>query len=80
MKADSRRVPTKQAAAELGMSVQGLREYMKRGLIDVGVVLPAANGGDSKRYHVYRDKLDIHMGKIREQLSDEIVSKMGEQV
>lgn len=64
MKADSRRVPTKQAAAELGMSVQGMREYMKRGLIDIGAVLPAANGGECKRYLVYRDKLDRYLGKI----------------
>ena len=62
MKKDSRRVPTKQAAAELGMSVQGMREYMKRGLIDIGEVLPAANGGECMRYHVYRDKLDRYMG------------------
>lgn len=64
VKAGSRRVPTKQAAAELGMSVQGMREYMKRGLIDIGEVLPAANGGECRRYHVYRDKLDRHLGKI----------------
>ena len=64
MKADSRRVPTKQAAAELGMSIQGMREYMKRGLIDIGEVLPAANGGECLRYHVYRDKLDRHLGRI----------------
>lgn len=63
MKPDSRRVPTDQAAAELGMSKQGMREYMKRGLIDIGEVLPAANGGKGRRYHVYRDKLDRHLGK-----------------
>ncbi|MFG6367808.1 MAG: hypothetical protein K1W16_05185 [Lachnospiraceae bacterium] len=62
-KSSSRRVPTAQAAAELGMSVQGMREYMKRGLIDIGKVLPAANGGGCKRYFVYRDKLDRHLGK-----------------
>lgn len=44
MKTDSRRVPTAQAAAEMGMSIQGMREYMKKGLIDIGEVLPAANG------------------------------------
>ena len=63
MKSDSRRVPTDRAAAELGMSIQGMREYMKRGLIDIGEVLPAANGGKGNRYHVYRDKLDRHLGK-----------------
>lgn len=64
MKPDSRRVPLPQAAAELGMSPQGLREYMKRGIIDIGEVLPAANGGTCKRYHIFRDKLDRYMGKI----------------
>jgi hypothetical protein len=64
VKTDSRRVPPDQAAAELGMSKQGMREYMKRGLIDIGVVLPAANGGKCHTYHIYRDKLDRHLGKI----------------
>lgn len=62
MKQESRRVPTAQAAAELGMSIQGLREHMKRGLIDIGVVLPAVSG-NGFRYHVYRDRLDRHLGK-----------------
>ena len=64
MRDESRRVPLPQAAAELGLSPQGLREYMKRGLIDIGQVLPAANGGNGKRYVIFRDKLDRHMGKI----------------
>ncbi len=63
MNPNSRRVPLPQAAAELGMSQQGLREYMKRGIIDIGEVLPAANGGACKRYHIFRDKLDRYMGK-----------------
>ncbi len=71
MKTDSRRVPPDQAAAELGMSKQGMREYMKRGLIDIGVVLPAANGGKCHTYHIYRDKLDRHLGKIQPRLSEE---------
>lgn len=62
MKQGSRRVPLPQAAAELGMSAQGLREYMKMGIIDIGEVLPAANGGKGKRYHIFRDKLDRYMG------------------
>lgn len=64
MKTDSRRVPTAQAAAEMGMSIQGMREYMKKGLIDIGEVLPAASG-NGKRYHVYRDKLDRYLGKSK---------------
>ena len=34
------RVSLLDAARELGMNPQGLREYMKRGLIDIGLVLP----------------------------------------
>ena len=56
------RVPLPQAAKELGMAPQGLREYMKRGLIDVGEVLPALNG-NTLRYHIYRDKLDALIGR-----------------
>lgn len=56
------RVPLPQAAKELGMAPQGLREYMKRGLIDVGEVLPALNG-KTLRYHIYRDKLDALIGR-----------------
>lgn len=66
MKEASRRVPLPQAAAELGMSAQGLREYMKKGIIDIGEVLPAANGGEGKRYHIFRDKLDRYMGIERQ--------------
>jgi len=36
----SERVSLPQAAKELGMNPQGVREYMKRGLIDIGLVLP----------------------------------------
>ena len=45
------------------MSIQGMREYIKKGIIDIGEVLPAANGGNGRRYHVYRDKLDRYLGK-----------------
>ena len=58
------RVSVAQAAKELGLAPQGVREYMKRGLIDIGEVLPALSGGDSLRYHIYRDKLDKHLGKV----------------
>ncbi len=61
MKADSMRVSTKQAAAELGMSVQAMREYIKRGIIDIGAVLPDANGRKCRRYHVYRNQLDRYL-------------------
>ena len=56
------RVPLVQAAKELGIAPQGLREYMKRGLIDLGLVMPSLEG---KRYNylIYRDKLDQVLGK-----------------
>jgi predicted transcriptional regulator len=56
------RVPLLQAAKELGIAPQGLREYMKRGLIDLGLVMPSLDG---KRYSylIYRDKLNQVLGK-----------------
>lgn len=57
------RVSLIQAAKELGMAPQGLREYMKRGLIDIGVVLPCSNGAKGNRYLIFRDKLDKYLGK-----------------
>lgn len=61
----SERVSLYQAAKELGMAPQGLREYMKRGLIDVGVVLPSITGNQYS-YHIYREKLDKYLGKGKE--------------
>ena len=57
------RVPLLQAAKELGLSPQGLREYMKRGLIDIGMVLPSTASGKTDRYLIFRDKLDKVLGK-----------------
>ena len=57
----SERVPLLQAAKELGIAPQGLREYMKRGLIDLGMVMPGS--GKRKNYLIYRDKLDRVLGK-----------------
>lgn len=60
----SERVTLAQAAKELGMAPQGVREYMKRGLIDIGVVLPCVTGkSKTKRYIIFRDKLDRYLGK-----------------
>ena len=59
----SERVSLIDAAKELGIAPQGLREYMKRGLIDIGCVVPCANGAKTKRYLIYRDKLDRFKGK-----------------
>lgn len=60
----TQRVTVQQAAKELGLAPQGVREYMKRGLIDIGDVLPAIQGkGKTKRYVIYREKLDRYLGK-----------------
>lgn len=58
----SQRVTVAQAAKELGIAPQGVREYMKRGLIDIGAVLPSIKG-DRQTYMIFRDKLDKYMGK-----------------
>lgn len=58
----SQRVTVAQAAKELGLAPQGVREYMKRGLIDIGSVLPSIKG-DRQTYMIFRDKLDEYMGK-----------------
>lgn len=56
------RVSLEQAAKEIGMAPQGLREYMKRGKINIGYVLPALSG-NGHRYIIFRDKLDEYLGK-----------------
>lgn len=61
---ENERVSLLVAAKELGLAPQGLREYMKRGLIDIGVVVPSATGtSNTKRYLIYRDKLDRFIGR-----------------
>lgn len=58
------RVSVQQAAKELGLAPQGVREYMKRGLIDIGEVLPTVQGkGKTNRYLICRKKLDKFLGK-----------------
>ena len=58
------RVSLLDAARELGMNPQGLREYMKRGLIDIGIVLPNSKG-TGFRYIIMREKLNRILGKER---------------
>jgi len=59
---ESNRVSVQQAAKELGMNPQGVREYMKRGLIDIGLVVPSLTG-DGNRYIIMREKLDKVLGR-----------------
>ena len=62
---DCQRVSLMQAAKELGMNPQGVREYMKRGLIDIGFVVPNMTGSGF-RYIIMRNKLDKILG-LREE-------------
>lgn len=60
----SERVRTEEAAKEIGVGVQSLREYMKRGIWDLGEVIPPQKGGSSHHeYLIFREKLDRFLGK-----------------
>jgi predicted transcriptional regulator len=59
---NSNRVSVQDAARELGMNPQGVREYMKRGLIDIGMVVPSVTG-NGMRYIIMREKLNKVLGK-----------------
>lgn len=61
-KNENERVSLKQAAKEIGIAPQGLREYMKIGKINIGYVLPALKG-DKHRYLIYRNLLDEYLMK-----------------
>ncbi len=58
---ERQRVSVAQASKELGMNPQGVREYMKRGLIDIGFVVPNLSG-TGYRYIIMREKLNKVLG------------------
>lgn len=58
---ERQRVSVTQASKELGMNPQGVREYMKRGLIDIGFVVPNITG-TGLRYIIMRSKLNKVLG------------------
>ena len=58
---ERQRVSVIQASKELGMNPQGVREYMKRGLIDIGFVVPNIPG-TGHRYVIMRNKLNKVLG------------------
>lgn len=58
---ERQRVSVNQASKELGMNPQGVREYMKRGLIDIGFVVPNMTG-TGMRYIIMRNKLNKVLG------------------
>lgn len=63
-RAPCERVKIEDAAYELGCSKQALREHMKRGIWDLGIVVsPNKSGKKVWEYHIYRSKLDRHLGK-----------------
>lgn len=59
-------VPVKQAAKEMGISPEAVKQRMLKGIIDIGDVVPAVKNKNSKpgrserkwRYDIYRIKLD----------------------
>ena len=58
------RVTVRTAAKELGCSPQAVREHMKKGLWDLGNVFsPKQTGKSIWEYHIYRQKLDKHLGR-----------------
>lgn len=59
----SARVPLNEAARELGVAPQSVREHMRRGIWDLGSVVPPIHKGGRWGYHVYREKLDRHLGR-----------------
>lgn len=58
---ERQRVSVTQASRELGMNPQGVREYMKRGIIDIGFVVPNMTGS-GHRYIIMRNKLNKVLG------------------
>ena len=59
------RVPTRQAAKEIGVAMATLTYRMERGEWDLGVVSKSRTG-KTKRHIVFRDKLDRFLGKTEE--------------
>ena len=61
--AEKERVSVEDAAALLGCNPQSVREHMKRGLWDIGSVIPPIPPAKKFSYHIYRHKLYKHLGK-----------------
>ena len=59
----SERVPVKQAAKELGIAEYAVREYMRRGILDIGFVVEPVKGKRVRQYPIFRKKLDKVLGK-----------------
>ncbi len=59
----SERVKTSEAAKILGMSIQGVREHMKRNLFAVPIGEVTKVSERRYQYHIYRNMLDRHVGR-----------------
>lgn len=61
----SEKVRLLDAAAELGISQQSVREHMRRGIWDLGEVVPPSKSGKKNwEFHIYRPKLNKQLGKM----------------
>lgn len=61
----SERVPIPVAAKELGVAPASVREHMKRGIWDLGIVVsPQKSGKKIWKFYIYRNKLDKHLGRV----------------
>lgn len=64
MSAESEKVPNTEAAKILGCTVEYLRRQMKSGeWAHLGSVIKPGRGKVNYRCHVYRDRLNKHLGK-----------------
>lgn len=64
MNVRSEKVSVRQAAIELGVSENAVRERMRRGLYPIGVFIPKhISLKKHDRFEIYRSKLDRFLGK-----------------
>ena len=61
---DTERVSVAEASKLLGISPQGVRVQMQRGILDIGIVVSSATGNKNiRQYLIYRPRLDKVLGK-----------------
>ena len=68
----SERLTTEEAAKEIGCRVQAVRENMRRGIWDLGSVVPIGGKKRKYNYYVFREKLNQFLGKTGEEERSEI--------
>lgn len=52
------RITIQEASELLQIPPQGIRELMKREIIDIGIVRPPAKRGGRNTYYIYREKVE----------------------